>query len=369
MRVLTLGDPHVQISNLAESEKLMQFLLDLARLYSVQRIEILGDFFHNHSNVRVEILEFWDKWFGILNEEFETIAIRGNHDMISHDSKSHALSVFNSKYNDRLMVVSAPILLRTHGYIPYIHDIEQFIKAENELVEAGAKVIVCHQTIEGSKYESGIYAPDGVPLNRLKAPTIISGHVHCYSDDTEFLTENGWKFYDNINDDEKLVTFNTQKEILEICPIISRVYRNVKEDLISIESTNLDLLLTEDHDVLLRRIDYKRNLRPYEKYKAGDMPGGLCKIPVSSKMDRIGINITDDEIRLIVWLLADGALEYKGASRSSIRWHLKKERKITRLSELLNKMNIQYSHYKQKGGTTKIRMSVYDIGVNVNEKK
>lgn len=66
------------------------------------------------------------------------------------------------------------------GYLPYIHDHKVFIDSANRLADQGAKVLICHQTLQGSRYESGFYAADGVPTGDWAArfTHIISGHIH-----------------------------------------------------------------------------------------------------------------------------------------------------------------------------------------------
>jgi hypothetical protein len=64
--------------------------------------------------------------------------------------------------------------------VPYFHNHAEFIKAANQLADNGVKVLVCHQTLQGSRYESGFYAEDGIPTGEWSArfTHIISGHIH-----------------------------------------------------------------------------------------------------------------------------------------------------------------------------------------------
>lgn len=176
MRILRVGDPHVKVSNLEESERLLEFVLATAKTRSVDRIEILGDLHHTHAIVRLEVLAFWHKWLRHLAESFQTIVLVGNHDMSGNtNSTLHALMVVES--TERLLIVDKPTLKGVFGYMPYIHDAEQFIAEANKLVDQGAKLIVCHGTFKGSKYDNGFYAPDGIDATRISVP-LISGHVH-----------------------------------------------------------------------------------------------------------------------------------------------------------------------------------------------
>ncbi len=179
MLVLRVGDPHVQPNNLKESNNLLEFVFNKAIEHKVNRIEILGDLFHTHNQIRLEVLEFWDFWLKKLSEHFETVVLVGNHDQSgSYSSDSHSLSVFSNLKNCNLKIIDKPQLIDIIGYLPYIHNKDKFICEANKLVDQGAKLIVCHQTFDGAQYESGMYAPDGIDISLLKAPLIISGHIH-----------------------------------------------------------------------------------------------------------------------------------------------------------------------------------------------
>ena len=178
MKQLILGDPHVMVTNLEESERLLRFVLEQARTNKVDRLVIMGDLFHTHANVRVEVLEFWDRWLDILDSLNETIVLVGNHDQIgNYSSKSHALSVLNNKH-EFVRIVSSPVSFGVFGFIPYIHDKTEFAKEANRLTAAGAKTLFVHQDLDGAQYENGFYAPDGVKQEDLNCDLIIGGHIH-----------------------------------------------------------------------------------------------------------------------------------------------------------------------------------------------
>lgn len=180
LSVLRVGDPHVKINNLDEAEKLMEFVLMQAVLFQVNRIELLGDLFHTHAIVRVEIMAFWERWLDKLSDLFETVVLVGNHDQIGdYGSKLNALSIFKRLDKVTLIIVDSPMVLGPIAYVPYIHHEEEFIAASNNLYEMGARFLVCHQTWEGSKYDNGMYAPDGFDPEKSLFTMIASGHIHA----------------------------------------------------------------------------------------------------------------------------------------------------------------------------------------------
>lgn len=181
MKILRLGDPHAKVGCLEEMKKLILFVAEQAKLHKVDRIEILGDLFHTHNVVRLEVIEFWTWALDLLSQICETIVIVGNHDL-SGDLRSNfsALANFNLMQKKNLIVIEKPTILGVFGYVSYVHDNKKFIDYSMDLANKGAKVLICHQTIEGSQYESGIYAPDGVPTGEWsnRFTHVISGHIH-----------------------------------------------------------------------------------------------------------------------------------------------------------------------------------------------
>jgi len=180
MRILRVGDPHAKVNNLSEMTTLMQFVLQTAREHKVDRIELLGDLFHTHAVVRLEVLEFWHLTLRMLASEFETVVLVGNHDQSGDYSKSFsALSVFAESI-ENLIIIEQSTIMGVFGYVPYIHNQEVFINSVQTLADGGANVLICHQTIQGSRYESGFYASDGIPTGEwaTRFKHIISGHIH-----------------------------------------------------------------------------------------------------------------------------------------------------------------------------------------------
>lgn len=179
MRVLRVGDPHIRPSNITEAHKLMEFVRETAYTNKVDQIEILGDLFHTHAVIRLEVLEFWAEWLPNLSKHHRLIVLVGNHDMSGdHSSNSNALSVFKDMENERFKIVDAPYRSGVFGYLPYKHSNADFLEEGRKLFSSGCRTLVCHATFSGSQYDNGFFAPNGVNPDDLPFSTIISGHIH-----------------------------------------------------------------------------------------------------------------------------------------------------------------------------------------------
>lgn len=179
MLILRVGDPHVRPNNIEESDRLMNFISEVALKNKVDRIELLGDLFHTMAVVRLEVLDFWTEWLDTLSDAQELVVLVGNHDMSGdHNNSTNALSIFNKLKKKNLKIIDLPRLDGIYGYMPYMHDKDKFVELASGLALEGARVLVCHQTFSGSTYENGFYAPDGINPDLINIPIIIGGHIH-----------------------------------------------------------------------------------------------------------------------------------------------------------------------------------------------
>lgn len=176
----------------------------------------------------------------------------------------------------------------------------------------------------------------------------ISGH--CFSEDVEVLTPTGWIPIIDVNVGDTVGTINEDTQAFEFNKVNDKfVYDNYKE-LYHIKSTVVDVMVTDKHGLLgfnqnnnkLEEFDAKYLATTSKRYKF--MCGAL-------KNETQGIDLSEALIRLLVNISADGSIEDNG-----IRFHLKKERKITHLKALLTELGYEYSEVKTKIGTTKIRI-------------
>jgi hypothetical protein len=182
MKILRVGDPHVKPNNIKESESLMQFVLSKALELKIDRLEILGDLWDTHAIVRLEVNQFWQKWFEILSKQlFKTIILVGNHDLTGDYSNNYsALHPFLFLENSNFKIVHESYLDSIYGYLPYIHDNGKFIEEANELAKQGATVLISHPNYKGAVYDNNSPILNGVDPDLLDSNFLhlIGGHIH-----------------------------------------------------------------------------------------------------------------------------------------------------------------------------------------------
>ena len=233
-----------------------------------------------------------------------------------------------------------------------IEDVFSIIKTEDFKIRGCASLtindnFVCkHGTLLGNK--SGLSA-----IKEMENAYMSGATGHCFSEDVEVLTQRGWKKIIDINPDRDLVgTYNKETGAFEYNEVREKfVYDNYNK-LYHIKSNCIDIMTTDKHGFI--GYDRKRELK---EFTAEELPSiGRISIPLACKKNLvIPINSSDTELRLLVNICADASIE-----GDSFRFHLKKERKIQHLKELLQELGLEYSERKQSCGTTKIRISTKD---------
>jgi len=179
-KTLVCGDPHITPTNIHEGDALVKFIKKTATKNKIDTVLFLGDLFHTHAVVRVEVLDFWKRAFETL-KKFKIICLVGNHDKIQSKTEEfsiNALDVFVGTKN--LSIINRPEQMGDIGLVPFMEDHDRFVTSVNDLYEKGAtKCLIAHQTFTNAKFENGFYAPDGIDPELIPQDKVISGHIHA----------------------------------------------------------------------------------------------------------------------------------------------------------------------------------------------
>jgi len=178
---------------------------------------------------------------------------------------------------------------------------------------------------------------------------VIEGNHECVHKDTDILTNKGWLNIKNIVENKidcKPYTYNIQNNKIELDNILE-YHKKYQEDMIYIKTNNTEQIVSLNHDVLINNI----------KIKAKDLYNNKDKyiqllhksIKPCGLLESNDYNISDDWLKLLVWVVTDGCLVDANKNKNGyapklrVQFKLSKERKIKELTSLLNNMNIKYS--------------------------
>ncbi len=181
-------------------------------------------------------------------------------------------------------------------------------------------------------------------LFNMNVPTRVG--FQCLSEDTEILTPNGWVGYEDLKVKDKIKTFNIKKRIIEDKPVRKIFKRRYRGMMYNLKNRIQDQLISPKHRVLrkkfntntivLEEIEEVAKLKsPFITYVAGRSAAKDSKL-------------TNGEIKLLAWIIAEGTIEnykaHRHCSRITIyQSKIKNYKKYKEIISLLNKFKLKYS--------------------------
>jgi ribonucleoside-triphosphate reductase (formate) len=182
--------------------------------------------------------------------------------------------------------------------------------------------------------------------------------AYCFDDKTKILTENGWKFFKDVLNKEKVATKNLKTGNLEFQTPYARQEYNYDGDMYSFEARGVSLFVTPEHRLLVRRKGRKgwEFVNPTEfKYgmefdkKAswnGENPKFFIvpSIVGGNRKRDFGSFKIEDYVEFMGWYLSEGSVyePNNGDFRISIAQSEKKYR--TEILKLLDRIGLKYNN-------------------------
>lgn len=177
-------------------------------------------------------------------------------------------------------------------------------------------------------------------------------HGHCFDDETEVLTSEGFKFRDDVNASDRIATYNTETGFIEYQNYSEKHEYDVDSLMYELDGKSVNFKVTDEHRIY--SVPYHKGVEGEVEVKPVKyLKGNQCFI-VNGENSKPDYVISDKYLELYIQIVTDGSLENK----SLVRFHLRKERKIQRLKEILTEIGISYSCNVQKSGTTKINFQL-----------
>jgi len=165
--------------------------------------------------------------------------------------------------------------------------------------------------------------------------TIITHHAFdfdfigaCHDEETEVLTENGWKKYEEVskNSDEKIATYNLESNCLEYETPLEYHEYDFDGELCLFEGQNIDVCVTPNHEMLTSKSvwnpeedqyvnqawDKNRadNIRRNDRFKISlDWSGEIPEVTPHKKEHRLGQLSLDDYLEFLGYYLSEGSIK------------------------------------------------------------
>ena len=142
----------------------------------------------------------------------------------------------------------------------------------------------------------------------VNVPTRVG--FQCMSEDTTILTPDGWKSHDQLKVGDVIRTFNAKTGQAEDKPIKRLFSRHYKGKMYNLRNRIQDQLVTPEHRVVRKPFNSPSQeyvLEPIEKVLELKSP---VLVPIAGANARQDAQISDDELRLLAWLIAEGTSEH-----------------------------------------------------------
>lgn len=244
IRLLVIGDQHIQLDNFQEIDLLLKNIIELIRSKKPDICVLLGDMLHTHEKVNTMCLNKAYDFVDEIRKYVVTYVIVGNHDMCSNQTfltDNHWLN--GMKEWDNVRIIDKPEQVEIDGNImtfaPYVYPgrFEEALSfTEGEHGWRQSSVIFAHQEFYGCKM-GAITSTEGDKWD-TDNPFVISGHIHSKQTPQENIFYPGSALQHAFGESEKnivcIVTLceNEKREIEEIDLMLPRkkiIYKDVSE--------------------------------------------------------------------------------------------------------------------------------------------
>jgi phosphoribosylamine-glycine ligase len=200
------------------------------------------------------------------------------------------------------------------------------------------------------------------PVQDHKRAFVDDKGPNCYSADTEILTENGWKTFDKLKNNEKVMTFNSKKKLLSYEKPRHIYWMKYNGKMIHFKHRELDLLVTPNHRMLVksRKTNKIKVLKggkfigENEILLTGNWKGKSPKYFIIDEYDyKFNRKLKRQKIKFIDWIrfmglfLSEGYLSNR---KGEYRVHIcqtKKSKYFEDFKKILKKLPFRFSYEKK----------------------
>lgn len=196
----------------------------------------------------------------------------------------------------------------------------------------------------------------------------------CYSADTEFLTEDGWKLFDDITESTQLATLNQLNHRLQYQSYLEKHDAIYCGNMYLIAGHHTDIRVSGNHRMYIR--ECSRNLRINKQWGFSK----VCNLPdtfdIISRINPKPRNFSNDKpcgltlqhyLRLMGWYVSEGSIarKLKDGSPSALslsqlkggrlHWHISRARSIFAKQGVVI---LEYSYYRESKDRTEMTWTI-----------
>lgn len=174
----------------------------------------------------------------------------------------------------------------------------------------------------------------------------------CYDDQTEILTDDGWKLFKDLNKTERVATLNPQTNKLEFHKPYKYIEQDNWKELHTFSNQSIDYAVTPNHNMWISRKttgkDRTSEYKPYELVRADELPTGF---KIQRTCSWTGNRYKEDDknwFRFMGIWLAEGSVYRQSKNSCRIAISAVKEKERGKIRELLTEMEINFQEKPDK---------------------
>ena len=159
----------------------------------------------------------------------------------------------------------------------------------------------------------------------------------CFDESTEILGKDGWVGSEDVSEGEEIYSMNLTTGLMELVEVQGYVRRPAGDDkFIEVNGRSVNFSVTGKHGFYVRRYG-SEDLRRVTADELYDMSGEY-QVPVSGHANFTGVDLSDDELKLVAWYITDGHMK---ASRLIISQS--KEHRQIEIRSLLQRIGMGFT--------------------------
>lgn len=179
---------------------------------------------------------------------------------------------------------------------------------------------------------------------------LLTANAGCVDKDTEFFNGEKWKKISEYNGRDMVLQYNSDGTATLTKPLM--YFKKPCDKLYHFETKyGINQTVCEEHNIIYwNNSETQKNcgIKEIVDKQRSDKSGFSGKFKTNFVYGGNGINLTDDEIRVMCAVICDGSFGNTKSTNKYCRIHIKKDRKKDRLRELLNRANIEFREKDSK---------------------
>lgn len=191
---------------------------------------------------------------------------------------------------------------------------------------------------------------------------------HCFTDEVEVLTNEGWKHYVDVLEEDTIATLNTETGGVEYQSPLKRIYNPITEptEIHEYHGRSFSIEVTAKHRMYCKKISTMcTKPKEFEYQYSEDLKKGRVYFQTSVQNNNPEFSeISDEFIQLAAWIATDGSIPY-----NTYIIHQSKPEGIKKIEKLITQLGVDVNAVKRlkkskpakeiKGKAVKVNHQMY----------